>query len=68
MLGTVSRDDFEWVYSDQPHSHRRTLMLKKYPIIKKFMSVDHHFKYIVMAMVSTQILMCYALQVLNVMS
>ena len=44
MLGSVARDDFEWVYSDQPHSHRRTLMLKKYPVIKKYMKVDHHFK------------------------
>ena len=37
MLGKISRDDFEWVYSDQPHTTRRKLMLSKYPVIKKLM-------------------------------
>ena len=37
MLGKISRDDFEWVYSDQPHTTRRKLMLGKYPVIKKLM-------------------------------
>ena len=38
MLGkTTTREDFEWVYSDQPHTQRRTLMLKKYPVIKTLM-------------------------------
>ena len=62
MFGNVARDDFEWVYSDQPHSARRRLMLKKYPIIKKYMCVDPHLKYVVSAMVATQVLMAYALQ------
>ena len=62
MFGNVARDDFEWVYSDQPHSARRGLMLKKYPIIKKYMCVDPHLKYVVSAMVATQVLMAYALQ------
>jgi len=62
MFGNVARDDFEWVYSDQPHSARRGLMLKKYPIIKKYMCVDPHLKYVVSAMVATQVLMAYTLQ------
>ena len=62
MFGNVARDDFEWVYSDQPHSARRGLMLKKYPIIKKYMCVDPHLKYIVSAMVATQVIMAYLLQ------
>ena len=47
MFGSVTRDSQEWVYSDQPHSARRGLMLAKYPLIKKYMCADHHFKYIV---------------------
>ena len=44
MLGSVTRDSHEWVYSDQPHSARRGLMLAKYPLIKKYMCADPHFK------------------------
>jgi len=55
MLGGTTRDDFEWVYSDQPHTTRRTLMLKKYPVIKKLMRPDHHEKYVVTSMVFTQV-------------
>ena len=62
MFGNVARDDFEWVYSDQPHSARRGLMLKKYPVIKKYMCVDPHLKYIVSAMVAMQVVMAYLLQ------
>ena len=55
MFGSITRDDFEWVYSDQPHTTRRTLMLKKYPTIKKLMRPDPHEKYIVTSMVFMQV-------------
>ena len=63
MFGTVSRDQQEWVYSDQPHSARRGLILAKYPLIKKYMTPDLHFKYVVTSMVAAQVIMCYLLQV-----
>jgi len=62
MFGAVTRDSPEWVYSDQPHSARRKLMLAKYPLIKKYMCADPHFKYVVAAMVAMQVVMCFLLQ------
>ena len=62
MFGAVTRDSPEWVYSDQPHSTRRGLMLAKYPLIKKYMCADPHFKYVVGAMVAMQVVMCFLLQ------
>lgn len=59
MGAKVSRSDFEWTYSDQPHGDRRKAMFKKYPQIKKLFTVDHHFVYVVLAMVATQIIACY---------
>ncbi|CAK8672569.1 unnamed protein product [Clavelina lepadiformis] len=59
MGSKVSREDFEWVYTDQPHGDRRKAMLKKYPQIKKLFTSDPHFPYIVLAMVATQIIACY---------
>uniref|UniRef100_A0A182UML0 sphingolipid 4-desaturase n=2 Tax=gambiae species complex TaxID=44542 RepID=A0A182UML0_ANOME len=58
----VSRTDFEWVYDDQPHTRRRQEMVKKYPHIKKLFGPDPKFKYIVSAMVLTQIAMLYVMQ------
>lgn len=62
MGAKISRDDFEWVYSDQPHSDRRKAMLKTYPQIKQLFGVDHHFKYVVAAMVAAQVVACYLVQ------
>ncbi|XP_018667409.2 sphingolipid delta(4)-desaturase DES1 [Ciona intestinalis] len=59
MGSKVSRNDFEWVYTDQPHGDRRKAMLKKYPQIKKLFCVDAHFKYVVAAMVAAQVIACY---------
>ncbi|XP_058832381.1 sphingolipid delta(4)-desaturase DES1-like [Topomyia yanbarensis] len=58
----VSRTDFEWVYDEQPHIGRRDAMLKKYPQIKNLYGPDPAFKYIVSAMVLTQVLMLYVMQ------
>ncbi|XP_037047185.1 sphingolipid delta(4)-desaturase DES1-like [Bradysia coprophila] len=55
----VSRIDFEWTYSDEPHTSRRKAMLAKYPQIKKLFGIDPMFKYVVTLMVLTQFLMCY---------
>ncbi|XP_039271682.1 sphingolipid delta(4)-desaturase/C4-monooxygenase DES2-like [Styela clava] len=62
MGGQISREDFEWVYSDQPHSDRRKKMLKEYPQIKSLFGYDPHFKYIVAAMVAAQVVACYLIQ------
>jgi len=62
LAKTTLRDDFEWVYSDQPHTQRRTLMLKKYPVIKSLMGADPNEILVVTSMVFTQVLACYFLQ------
>ncbi|CAI5780627.1 delta(4)-desaturase C4-monooxygenase DES2-like [Podarcis lilfordi] len=59
MGNTGSRDDFEWVYTDQPHTSRRKEILAKYPEIKKLMGPDPNMKWVVTLMVLTQLLSCY---------
>jgi len=59
MGNKVSRGDFEWIFTDQPHGARRKEMLKKYPGIKKLFTSDEHFAYIVSAMVAFQIISFY---------
>ncbi|XP_054712564.1 sphingolipid delta(4)-desaturase DES1-like [Uloborus diversus] len=54
MGAKVSRSDFEWVYTDEPHATRRKEILKKHPEIKGLMGHDPVFKYIVTAMVLVQ--------------
>lgn len=65
MGSSVSRSDFEWVYTDQPHSDRRKQMLQVYPQIKKLFTVDEHFKYVVAAMVAAQVVACYLVKDLS---
>jgi len=59
MGGHVSRTDFEWTYTEEPHASRRAEMLKKYPEIKKLMVVDQAFKYKVVFLVLLQFIVIY---------
>ncbi|RWS09091.1 sphingolipid delta(4)-desaturase DES1-like protein [Dinothrombium tinctorium] len=56
MGAHVSRQDFEWVGSDEPHATRRKLILEKHPEIKSLMCVDPRFKWIVLTLVAVQLL------------
>lgn len=58
----VSRTDFEWTYSEEPHASRRKMILEKYPQIKKLFGYDHNFKYVASAMVLTQITMLFVVK------
>lgn len=58
----VSRTDFEWTYTDEPHASRRKEILKKYPEIKKLMHHDRRFKWIVAVLVFVQFFMCWHLR------
>ncbi|XP_023224484.1 sphingolipid delta(4)-desaturase DES1-like isoform X1 [Centruroides sculpturatus] len=62
MGARVSRTDFEWVYTDEPHATRRKEILKKYPEIKNLMGYDTRFKFIVLGMVLTQFFMFWLLK------
>lgn len=62
MGARVSRTDFEWVYSDEPHATRRKLILKKYPEIKKLMQPYPWFKWQIVAMVTVQLVMFWLLR------
>ena len=59
MGNRVSREDYEWVYTDQPHADRRKEILAKYPQIKSLMAPDPRLKWIVCAMVAAQLVACY---------
>lgn len=54
MGAKVSRSEFEWVYTDEPHATRRKEILVKHPEIKSLMKPDPMFKYIVTVMVLVQ--------------
>ncbi|XP_007435212.1 sphingolipid delta(4)-desaturase/C4-monooxygenase DES2-like [Python bivittatus] len=59
MGSAGSRDDFQWTYTDQPHTNRRKEILAKYPEIKKLMAPDPNMKWVVTLMVLTQVAACY---------
>ncbi|EDW28238.1 GL19048 [Drosophila persimilis] len=61
----VSRTDFEWVYTEEPHASRRKIILEKYPQIKKLFGHDPNFKWIAGAMVLTQILALFVVKDLS---
>ncbi|BFZ11810.1 hypothetical protein BsWGS_14849 [Bradybaena similaris] len=62
MGARVSRTDFEWVYTEEPHATRRKEMLAKYPELKRLMGTDTKFKYLVTSLVLLQLLICYVLK------
>lgn len=45
MGSSISRREFTYSYSDEPHATRRKLILQKYPQIKELMGVDAVFKW-----------------------
>lgn len=65
MGGRVSRTNFEWIGSDEPHATRRRLILAKYPQIKHLMGVDPNFKWAVTALVLFQCASLYPLSYLS---
>jgi len=58
----LERDDYTWVYDDQPHCFRREAIRKKYPMVKSFFGTDPHFRHVVAAEVAMQVLACYLIQ------
>ncbi|XP_016942702.3 sphingolipid delta(4)-desaturase DES1 [Drosophila suzukii] len=61
----VSRSDFEWVYTEEPHASRRRIILEKYPQIKKLFGHDPNFKWVAGGMVLTQILSLFVVKDLS---
>ncbi|EDO32997.1 predicted protein [Nematostella vectensis] len=59
MGAHVSRTDFEWSYTDEPHASRRKEIIGKYPQIKKLMGYDPIFKYQVAVLVVLQFALAY---------
>ncbi|XP_048213383.1 sphingolipid delta(4)-desaturase DES1-like [Perognathus longimembris pacificus] len=55
----VSQKDFHWVYTEQPHTHRRKEILAKYPEIKSLMKPDYNLIWIIIMMVLTQLVSFY---------
>lgn len=58
----VSRTDFEWVYTEEPHASRRKMILDKYPQIKSLFGYDPNFKYVASGMVLTQFVMLFVMK------
>ncbi|XP_068621710.1 sphingolipid delta(4)-desaturase DES1 [Battus philenor] len=65
MGAHVSRNDFEWVHTEEPHASRRKIILEKYPEIKKLYGYDPLFKWVVTAMVMMQLMMLPLIQYMN---
>ncbi|KAL2716594.1 sphingolipid delta(4)-desaturase DES1 [Vespula squamosa] len=71
----VSRTDFEWTYTEEPHASRRKIILdknyfiafiaEKYPQIKKLFGFDSQFKWIVTGMVLVQFLSLFIVKDLS---
>lgn len=58
----VSRTDYEWVYTEEPHATRRKEILAKYPQVKSLMGSDPTIAVKVTVGVLLQIFLAYYLQ------
>nr|AIM40227.1 desaturase [Cydia pomonella] len=65
MGAKVSRTDFEWVYTEEPHASRRKIILEKYPEIKQLFGYDPNFKWVVTGMVLVQLITLPFIQYLS---
>ncbi|XP_057341694.1 sphingolipid delta(4)-desaturase DES1 [Microplitis mediator] len=65
MGQAVTRTDFEWVYTEEPHASRRKLILEKYPQIKNLFGYDPNFKWVVTFMVMIQFASMFIVKDLN---
>ncbi|VDO24409.1 unnamed protein product [Haemonchus placei] len=62
MGQSVSRDDFIWTYTEQPHMSRRDAIVRAHPEVRELFGIDESFKFVVVAMVLFQVFMCWLLQ------
>ncbi len=58
----VTKSEFTWSYTDQPHTDRRKAIAALHPEIKELFGIDYSFKYVVSMLVITQIIACYLLK------
>jgi len=58
----VSRTDFEWVYTEEPHATRRKQIIAKYPEVKNLMGHDPNLKWIMLVLLIFQIVTCALFQ------
>nr|QDF20354.1 delta4-desaturase [Berryteuthis magister] len=56
MGAKVTRTDFEWSYTQEPHATRRKEIMAKYPQVKKLFGPDYKTKYIVVVLVLVQMM------------
>ncbi|KAL3316085.1 hypothetical protein Ciccas_005269 [Cichlidogyrus casuarinus] len=61
----VSRQDFEYTYTEEPHATRRKQILEKHPEIRSLMGPDPNLKWLVLALVLFQILSLYVVKDLS---
>uniref|UniRef100_A0A0N4Z0A9 sphingolipid 4-desaturase n=1 Tax=Parastrongyloides trichosuri TaxID=131310 RepID=A0A0N4Z0A9_PARTI len=62
MGQSVSRTDYVWTYTEQPHLSRREAIVKAHPEIKQLFGVDESFKYVVTACVLLQTFAAFLLR------
>eukprot|EP01100_Stratorugosa_tubuloviscum_P006399 TRINITY_DN276_c0_g1_i4.p1 TRINITY_DN276_c0_g1~~TRINITY_DN276_c0_g1_i4.p1 ORF type:complete len:324 (-),score=110.83 TRINITY_DN276_c0_g1_i4:74-1045(-) len=61
----MTRKDFFWETTDEPHAARRKLILEKYPKIKELYGYDSKTKWKVLVVCFLQILSCYLISQLS---